>query len=74
MAEQLAGLAYVTPAYVRAHALKVERDGDTVGLLVTRIRDGDPAPAHPKNCLCVDCERERRRRYVGGEYAEWIEH
>ncbi len=74
VAEQLARLAYVTPAYVRAHAVKVARDGDTVGLLVTRIRDGDPAPVHAKNCLCVDCDRERRRRYVTGEYAEFIEH
>jgi hypothetical protein len=62
MAEKLARLEHVTPGYVRAHAEKVERDHDSVGLLITRIRDGDPEPKHPRGCACAACR---------ANYARW---
>jgi len=40
----LAALEHVTPAYVRAHAAYARARGDSVGLLITRIRCGDPVP------------------------------
>jgi len=73
-AADLARLAHVTPRYIRSHAKFAEDRGDGTGLLVTRIRDGDPEPKHPKDCTCEDCEQSRRSRYITGEFAEFIQH
>lgn len=73
-AADLARLAHVTPRYVRSHAKFAEDRGESTGLLVTRIRDGDPEPKHPKGCTCEDCDLSRRSRYITGEFAEFILH
>jgi hypothetical protein len=69
-AEQLARLAHVNPVYIEAHVEYANQRGDGIGLLITRINDGDPAPVvrHPQGCQCSDC----RKKYSGGEYAEYI--
>jgi DNA-binding IscR family transcriptional regulator len=40
----LAKLAHVTPAYVKAHDAYRRERGESTGLLITRLRCGDPVP------------------------------
>lgn len=43
MAKKLAALYWATPEYIQAHASRMDLPDD-IGLLITRIRDEDPAP------------------------------
>lgn len=43
MAETLAALEWATVDYLRAHAAPMDLP-DNIGLFITRVRDGDPAP------------------------------
>ena len=42
--EKLARLSHVTPEYIRAHVEQAKKEHIRTGLLVHRIRCGDPAP------------------------------
>jgi hypothetical protein len=42
---EIAALPHVTIGYAAAHIRKIEKDGDSIGLLIHRLREGDPAPA-----------------------------
>jgi len=60
MRSRLASLGHVTPDYVKAHTLLAKEQGLLTGLLITRIRCGDPAPAlneigHLRKCECEQC-------------------
>ena len=48
----LAKLEHVTPAYVQAHDAHRRERGESTGLLITRLRCGDPVPEK-------DIKRER---------------
>ena len=74
-ARELARMEHITEAYVRAHVEKGRARGDSIGLIITRMRDGDPAPGgrvvverHAAGCDCGVC----RRKYVSGQFAEFI--
>lgn len=75
-AEELAHLDHLNPAYVQAHfahwLCEHNSSGTKTGILVVRLRDGDPAPEP-----CDDQEereRKSRRRYIEGELAQYIQH
>lgn len=63
-ADKIARLDWVTPDYINAHVDRVTDDGDRLGLAIRRIEDGDPAPE----------DRNDRRRYITGKYADHIEY
>ncbi len=65
-ASRVAALRHVTPEFIRAHGLKARQEGSPSGLLVHRIRCGDPAPelnasGHLSNCTCDACQRAKYR-------------
>jgi len=66
MRSRMAALPHVTPEYVKAHALLAREQGLSTGLLITRIRCGDPAPelnqlGHLRTCKCQECQSLRYR-------------
>jgi hypothetical protein len=63
----LARMEHITPEYIRAHHrhLYVTRKTRSPGLLVSILESGQPLP---------DTGEVDRRDYLGGKYAEFIEH
>jgi len=69
MLNKLAAMPHVTPDYAKAHARQYDLDrsknpGVKVGLLITRIRDQDDAPALPGD--------DEQDKYTGGDLSEFI--
>lgn len=64
-ADELAKLEWVTPEYIQAHVKKALDDGQRLGLAIYRMECGDETPEEPL---------ETRNKYIGGKYAEYIEH
>jgi hypothetical protein len=64
---QLARMQHITPEYIRAHQrhLYVTRNTRSPGLLVSILESAQPLP---------DTGESDRRDYLGGEYADFIEH
>jgi len=63
----LARMEHITPEYIRAHQrnLYVTRNTRSPGLLVSILESAQPLP---------DTGERERRDYLGGKYAEFIEH
>jgi hypothetical protein len=61
VALSLAGLEWVSPEYVQAHAAPMDLQND-MGLFITRIRDHDPAPKSAKPAAVVDQVQAFMRR------------
>ena len=70
-AERLARRPHVKPGYVKAHHNKWLHEGRDTGILVTRLRDGDPIEVP---LSAEEREHKDRRRYIEGEFAEFIQH
>ncbi|KKM95287.1 hypothetical protein LCGC14_1189630 [marine sediment metagenome] len=71
--QQLSSLPHMTAEYIKAHAYKAEREGTDKGLLIHKMKSGDPMPengGHQEGCGCDEC----RQKYVTGKYAEHVEH
>lgn len=66
-AVDLAGRDYMTLDYIKAHGDRAKREGTPIGILITRMRDHDPAPAQ----VLTDFDPER---YISGPYADYIRH
>lgn len=62
----LAALPHVTVAYINAHAAYARARGDSTGLLITRIRCGDPVPRSKR-------AKRDEQRDVGRLWAELLE-
>ena len=64
---RLARMEHVTPKYIRLHqqSLYLTRGIRSPGLLVSILESGQPPPDSPAI---------ERRDYLGGEYAEFVEH
>lgn len=82
-AEKLAKMEHISAEYITAHAEQARIENISTGLLVTRLRDGDPVPAkraggarpaqvaqHAKGCDCDTC----RRKYISGEFSQFVNH
>ena len=70
--QQLLEKKHMTPEYIKAHSAYAKRNGVDLGLLIHKIRSGDPMPergGHQQGCNCEQC----RQRYTTGEYSGSIE-
>ena len=67
-ADSLAHLPHISPEYIAFHVAKAHREGRPTGILICRLRDGDPAET------LEDDERHSRRCYIEGPLAQFIEH
>ncbi len=63
---ELARLEWMTPAYIKAHAKYARDRGDSTGLLITRLRSGDPVPRSKR-------PKRGDERNLGREWQEYIE-
>jgi hypothetical protein len=63
-AENLARLPHINPEYITFHVAKAHREGRPTGILICRLRDGDPAkqPESSSN------------PYLSGDFAQYINH
>ena len=68
MRSRIANLDHVNPEYIKAHAAKVKREKKSAGMLIHRLKSGDPIPETKR-----DPEAERRK-YIDGEYSDLINH
>lgn len=67
--------AYITVEYIRYHVKRLEDRGNyTPGLLVTVLKSGDPLPGKAPQPEPEDWEDYERRKYVDGDYSDFIEH
>lgn len=67
-AAQLAALEQITPAYITAHKAYADHRGDSIGLLICRLQDGDPPP-EPEPQSELDSQR-----YISGPLAKFIQY
>ncbi len=63
MRSRIANLDHVNPEYIKAHAAKVKREKKSAGMLIHRLKSGDPIPE----------TKDDPSKYVRGKFEEFIE-
>ncbi len=62
MRSRIANLDHVNPEYIKAHAAKVKREKKSAGMLIHRLKSGDPMPEM----------KDDSTKYVRGKFEEFI--